>query len=510
MRLLLAISGIVSVYILKLVASKRKQNPRGLPHPPGPKGYPIIGNLLELPLHKPWLVYQELSRRFGDITYLNAVGQPILIVNTLSRALELLDKRAVNYSDRPLVPTMEMMRLGWVFAFMQYGADWRNHRRAFHQYLNHNVVHNYHPIQEQEVTEFLRSLASAPKDFLQHTRHLFGSIIIRISYGFEDVEYNKTLVKQAETLASGFSESIIPGRYLVNALPFLRHVPSWFPGAGFKNKIESLAVVSDNTLTVYDEVKDSLRTGKRTVGPSLAASLIEDLPDEKDPNRPAQELIARNTSALSYIAGADTTVSSGQALILALGMHPEVQRKAQEELDRVVGTDRLPQMSDKENLPYINAIVKEAGRWHTVLPLGFIHATAKEDEYEGYFIPKGSFIFVNIWAIMHDPEIFDEPFKFKPERYMKDGRLNPTVLDPEAATFGFGRRICPGRWLSNDSLFLMAASLLATFNITPGKDEKGQPIPLKFEVSSDLITAPLPFKCDFQPRSPKAAALLQK
>jgi hypothetical protein len=130
MRLLLAISGIFSVYILKLIAQKRKQNPRRLPYPPGPKGYPIIGNLLELPLHKPWLVYQELSRRYGtgiflvffaraltqgllfqpsgDITYLEAVGQPILIVNTLSRALELLDKRAVNYSDRPLVPTMEM------------------------------------------------------------------------------------------------------------------------------------------------------------------------------------------------------------------------------------------------------------------------------------------------------------------------------------------------------------------------------------------------------------------
>ena len=74
--------------------------------------------------------------------------------------------------------------------------------------------------------------------------------------------------------------------------------------------------------------------------------------------------------SLRHLAGADTTVSSGQALILALGMHPEVQRKAQEELDRVVGTDRLPQMSDKANLPYVNAILKEAGRWHTVLPLG--------------------------------------------------------------------------------------------------------------------------------------------
>lgn len=108
---------------------------------------------------------------------------------------------------------------------------------------------------------------------LRHRASLFGSIIIRISYGFEDVEYNKTLVQQTETLASGFSESIIPGRYLVNAFPFLKHVPSWLPGAGFKNKIESLAAVSDKTLTVYDEVKESL------VSRLYAPALFRDLTD---------------------------------------------------------------------------------------------------------------------------------------------------------------------------------------------------------------------------------------
>ncbi|KAH6917900.1 cytochrome P450 98A3 [Coprinopsis sp. MPI-PUGE-AT-0042] len=510
MRVLLAISGIVLVYILKLVTSKRKQNPRRLPYPPGPKGYPIVGNLFQLPAHKPWLAYKEFGRQYGDMTYLEAMGQPMLIVNSLSRALDLLDKRAVNYSDRAWVPTMEMMKLRWVFAFMQYGNDWRNHRRAFHRYFNHNVVHNYHAIQEQAAVEFLRSLAAAPKDFLHHTRQLFGSVIIRISYGFEDAEYNQNLVKQAETLVSGFSESMVPGRYLINYFPMLKHLPSWLPGAGFKRHFKFLSEISDEVVGVYEEVKVSLRTGKRTVGPSLAAGLIDEISNEKEANREEQELIARNISALSYIAGADTTVSSAHALILALGMHPEVQRKAQEEIDHVIGNDRLPVMADKESLPYITAIVKEAGRWHTVVPLGIVHASSNDDEYEGYFIPKGTFVYVNTWAIMHDPEVFDEPFKFKPERYMKDGRLDPTVLDPESATFGFGRRICPGRWLSNDSLFLMAASLVAAFNIVPAKDEQGQPIPLKYELPSDIIIGPLPFKCDLQIRSPKTAALLQK
>ncbi|KAG2008249.1 cytochrome P450 [Coprinopsis cinerea AmutBmut pab1-1] len=510
-QVLIALSSIVVAYFVKTALAKRKLNPRGLPYPPGPKGLPVIGNLTQLPQHKPWLVYKEWGRTYGDLMYLEAMGQPMIIINSLSRALDLLDKRAVNYSDRPHVPTMDLMKLDWVFAFMQYGADWRNHRRAFHQYLNHNMVHNYHPIQEQETQEFLRALIARPKDFLAHTRHLFGSIIIRISYGFEDEEYNKVLVEEAEALASGFSESIIPGRYLVNAFPFLRHVPAWLPGAGFQRTMQYLRKISEKTLSEpFDNVKEALKTGNRQVGPSLAVGLIESLPDETHANRTSLEVVARNTSALSYIAGADTTVSSAQALILALAMHPEVQRKAQKEIDSVVGTDRLPNMSDKPNMPYVQAIVKEAGRWHTVLPLGFIHVSAKEDEYDGYFIPKGSFIFVNTWAIMHDPDVFKNPLQFNPERYLKNGQIDTSVLDPEAATFGFGRRICPGRWLSNDSLFLMAASLLATFNIAAPKDRTGKPIPLSLDTSSHLITAPLPYDCEFQLRSPKYAALLQK
>jgi hypothetical protein len=87
---------------------------------------------------------------------------------------------------------------------------------------------------------------------------LFGSIIIRISYGFEDAEYNQNLVKQAEVLVSGFSESMVPGRYLVNAFPVLKKLPAWLPGGGFKNHFKSLSTVSDEIVGVYDEVKLSL------------------------------------------------------------------------------------------------------------------------------------------------------------------------------------------------------------------------------------------------------------
>lgn len=141
-----------------------------------------------------------------------------------------------------------------------------------------------------------------------------------------------------------------------------------------------------------------------------------------------------------HTAGTDTTAASATALILALASHPDIQKKAQAELDKVVGPGRLPLIADRPSLPYVHAIVKELGRWHTVSPLGVAHTNDTDDEYDGYFIPKGTIVMVNSWAITHDPEMFERPFNFVPERYLKDGTIDESVPDAEIAAFGFGRR----------------------------------------------------------------------
>lgn len=165
-----------------------------------------------------------------------------------------------------------------------------------------------------------------------------------------------------------------------------------------------------------------------------------------------------------------------------MGMFPEVQRKAQEELDLVVGSERLPNFEDKSSLPYIRAIALESLRWMPVLPLGIPHRVLTEDEYRGYRIPKGtviisvsmrhvdtvlyvthdadssqdswyviifssrgakeqSFTFSHICrAMLHDPEIYPDPERFNPDRYLVDGQLNPEVMHPDTVAFGYGRR----------------------------------------------------------------------
>ena len=125
---------------------------------------------------------------------------------------------------------------------------------------------------------------------------------------------------------------------------------------------------------------------------------------------------------------------------LAMALNPQVAKKAQEELDRVVGKGELPDFSHKDRLPYIDALVKEVLRWSPPLPFGLANRAMQDDVYRGYFIPAGATVIQNVWAIFRDPKIYPDPEAFNPDRFLKDGKINPLALNPEDRVFGAGRR----------------------------------------------------------------------
>ncbi|EAU89619.2 cytochrome P450 [Coprinopsis cinerea okayama7 len=492
------------------VASRRREARRrkNLPLPPGPRGLPIIGNALQIPLVHPWLVYNEWKKEYGDLIYLEALGQKILILNSLESIEALLVKRGTNYSDRASTPIIDLMRTGWSFSVMNYGQEWLERRRLFHRFFHHSEGH--HPVVEEETFNFLRKLVDKPTiaTFREEARTMLAIIIMRLTYGATDAAYNRRLIDAADEVIKGFVEYSSPGRLLVHVFPVLRHVPSWLPGAEWKADMLRLAEINDYIHDQpFDDAIERVKTGTQSEH-SLATLAIQELPEEQTDSRAHQEQVARDVAAQAYTAGADTTFSSACALVLALAMHPDVQRKAQEEIDAVVGSQRLPTCKDLNQLPYIQAVVKEVSRWHTVGPLSLPHASKEDDEYNGYFIPAKTVIFPNTWAVLHDPDVYPEPHRFDPERFLKDGKINPEVRDPDVAVFGYGRRICPGRNLSNDTFALLAARLLACFDVKPSLDETGRPIPLKLEVNSGFIATPLPFDCQIIPRSQQHAELL--
>ncbi|PPQ73993.1 hypothetical protein CVT24_012482 [Panaeolus cyanescens] len=494
------------------VGLRSTQNPNRLPHPPGPKGYPIIGNLLDAPKleDEPWRVYDHWRQTYGDLLYFEVLGQPFLILGSLEVVQDLFDRKSSKYSSRPNLPMIRDL-MGWDFdfAFHPYGSLWRKDRRAFHDQFHAGVVQMYQPMQLKEAHVFLNLLLTEPDGFLHHVRHAFSATIMRIAYGIPIKPHvDSVYVTAAESAVTTVSLAAIPGTFLVDLIPALKYVPQWFPGASFKRKAAQWKKELNEFIDLpFNHVKELMKSGKAV--PSLLTRLLDALPDEKDPSRAEEEDRAKYVPAAAYAAGADTTVSTVQTFFLAMAMYPEVARKAQVELDSVVGHGRLPDFSDRSSLPYVNAIVKECLRWKLVTNLALAHALSEDDEYNGYFIPKGTIVMGNAWAILHDPDVFENPEEFIPERYLKDGQLDPSVRDPAVAAFGFGRRICPGRYFAEQNLFILVASTLMAFDIRPPVDEKGNPIQLEAIHIPGLLSYPAPFKCQITPRSANISKLIQ-
>jgi len=235
-------------------------------------------------------------------------------------------------------------------------------------------------------------------------------------------------------------------------------MPSWFPGAGFKRCARKWCPIVDNAIqSAFDKVKGELASGK--AAPSVAANMISKLDEH---STELDVFAAKGVPGSMYIAGTDTTVAAMETFILAMTLYPEVQRKAQAEIDRVVGNSRLPDYSDQDELPYVDAVLKEVLRWHPVTPLGLSHRVTKSDVYEGYYIPAGSIVIPIVWGMLHDPNIFTEPDRFNPERW-----FSPTVPDYPIQAFGFGARLCPGRFFARRSMWATIAGILAAFEIVP-------------------------------------------
>ncbi|KAH9908656.1 cytochrome P450 [Xylariomycetidae sp. FL2044] len=478
-----------------------------LPLPPGPKGWPIVGNLADLPSRgerewEAWLTHKDI---YGPISSVTVLGTTIVLLHSPELAHELLHRRSAIYSSRPrLVFGGEMCGFENILGIVPYGEKFRTYRKSFHTALGTTaVLSRFQRLQEAESHRFLFRLLEKPQDLREHIRTEAGAIILKITYGYAtDSEKTDPLVDLADRALRYFSAAGVPGAWAVDTLPILRYVPDWVPGAGFKKvarKWKKTALELSERPAAF--VKKQMAHGQYE--PSFLSSLYDNAGDHVD----VSEVEAMEGSAASvYSGGADTTVSTLASFFLAMTLHPEVQTRAREEIDRVVGTARLPTMEDRDNLPYVDAVVTESFRWHPVAPLALPHATTADDICNGYLIPKGAVVIANLWWFTHDPDVYSNPSNFDPSRH-----LGPDACpDPRNFVFGYGRRRCPGRLLADSSVWLTIARTLAVFDIQKGINNSGDEIIPEVRFTPGLVSHPTPFRSTIQPRSPEHEALVRQ
>ncbi|GAB1525372.1 cytochrome P450 2 sub U member 1 [Rhizoctonia solani] len=437
--------------------------------------FPLVGNLLSIPPGHEYIAFAKLGEELkSDMVFLKIFSQKIIVLNSTDVATEILDKRSAFHSDRPFIPMV---------------AD--------------------------------ASFAT-------------GSLMLQLAYGYRPWGPQDPFLKEVQLAIHNILSATMQTRFLVNLFPSLLYMPDWFPWTRWKRTGKEWGVQQEKAKAMpYEWLKQQVANGSHQ--PSLLAPLVKDHEMLSNLTSSEKDELLKEVGIVLFAGGTDTISNFLISFVAAMILNPDVQEKAQRELDGVLGYTTLPEMSHKEQLPYTRNLIEEVFRLYPVVPLGIPHACYQDDSYQGYYIEKGTTMWVtshypyatastnlpfpslptnasitffeqygeylvgfceqlysvsnhdifNCGAIItramgRDPRHYLDPETFDPDRY-----LDPQT--PRAPRFGWGRRKCPGAHFAEASIFMIVASLLTTFTFSRKRTEDGQEIVPQMEAERDSM-----------------------
>ncbi|EKG15238.1 Cytochrome P450 [Macrophomina phaseolina MS6] len=471
--------------------------------PPGPPPLPFIGNKHQLPKTQPWHQLAAWSKEYGPIFTLWIGRRATVVISDPAIAAELMEKRSNKYSSRPRMVAMgELLWEGGSILVQPYGKPWLARRKLLHQALTPTALRAYKPIQEAEAARLAAQLVADPANFEKLIERFTASVVFSVAYGHRIDSLSAAVVAQRFEFMQYSASLNVPGKYLVETFPLLKHVPAvlapWKADIQAHGRREAAA-----NMALVDVVRGDMARKPSAVPDSLCKTLLElratdpaPLPDRDFAFIPAS----------LFGAGADTTASTLCTALLALATHPHALAAAHAELDAVVGAARCPTFADEPRLPYLRALVKEVLRWRPVAVLGGTpHASTADDVYAGWRIPAGTTVLANAWAINLHPDYYPDPHAFEPLRFHDDVALRPRrLVGPKThpsprghSSFGWGRRICPGAGLAENSVWVVLARLLWAFDVLPAEGRVYDTL----AYTDGFNIRPKKFECVIRPRS---------
>ncbi|XP_072042928.1 cytochrome P450 2U1-like [Amphiura filiformis] len=431
--------------------------------PPGPNGWPVLGNLPSLDPVAPYLSLNRFAEKYGSVFRLKFGSYPVVVLNSYEAVKEAFIKHGDDYNDRPKLVLFEMGAKGKGILF-SYSDEVQRTRRRFALQAMRNLGMGKFRLEEQIAEEINRlvarfdSLEEKPFCPFADLDKAFSNVICYVAFGkrydYDDPRFQRML----KNLERGFKMASFAG--FVNFLPILRHfgVLNEFKKINKHGKMFIGDLIKDvaadyvkgdprNFIDMYYDNRDKLIQDKQN---DLAAML-----DDEDLHRSVGDL---------FIAGTETTSTTLKWVLLYMMIYPDVQEKVQSELDDVVGRSRLPSLKDRLSLPYVEATVLEIQRIASITPLSVPRASTVDTHLFGYDIPKGTLILPNIWGILHDGNLWKNPHEFEPTRFLDE---NGTVIRrEELIPFSAGRRKCLGEQLALMELFLFITHLLHRFKFS--------------------------------------------
>lgn len=476
--------------------------------PPGPPTVPLLGNLNIFPKEEAHLKLTEWARVYGGIYSLKMGPGTAVVITDPTIVRDIMDKRSQSTVDRPSIHIADRVTGGMQFGLVRYSDNWRKFRRASQDLLSVNACLRHLSIQRAEASQLLHDCLVDPEQFFIHLKRAPLSVMLSALFGKRAPRFETKDVSDFFEVQHMWESILAPGATPpVDILPFLRFLPK--PLAQWKVQCD---IIRRFQRTFYFGLLRE--TEERVVQGRENGCFMEQVLARQEEFGMSRELVGHLGGSLIE-GGSDTTSAWLQSLVLALVAFPEAQKKAQDEIDEVVGNDRAPTPEDFPRLPYVQAIIKEVHRWRPVAPLAIPHATIDEINYRSFRIPVGSTIFVNNWGMLHDPEAFERPEDFWPDRWISNEfGTKPGVDNADRRNtiwYGSGRRICAGIHMANDSLMLNTMNLIWAFNFGPETDSQTrQALPVDiFNYTKGLAVRPEPFRCTITPRTPHHAEIIE-
>ncbi|KAF9002370.1 putative cytochrome P450 monooxygenase, partial [Cyathus striatus] len=429
--------------------------------PPGPSTSPLLTR---------W------AREFGDIYSLKLFNKTLVVLSSPEAVKNVLDKQGAVTGGRPPVYALGLLNdfMSMILSGMDTGI-WKRGRKAIHTFLTPQALDNYKHTQRLEYVQLLYDAIHRPNKIVEHIKRTTASTMIMLVYG-----------SRCATIHIANDLADFSAHPPIDLFPFLKYVPERWA------RWKVLCMTAKRMR--QDMHAKLLGDCERRISSGMAPRCyIEEVLQSKEELRMVKKEI--------------------MFAILALLNFPDAQKKAQEEIDMVIQADRLPALEDFESLPYVQALIKEVHRFRTVLPLGFPHVAMEDVMYNGHRIPKDTMIFLNAWAIFHDPEYFDDPESFNPGRYLTSEFGTKAGVDTSVFRnnfgFGAGRRICPGEHMGMQSSAQIAMNLLWAFSFT--KDTSGTGgIDLECYGKPGMELTPIPFTCKIEIRSSERRLVIEE
>ncbi|NXX99810.1 CP1A5 protein, partial [Centropus bengalensis] len=477
--------------VFLLIQSLRQHVPKGMKSPPGPRGYPILGNVLKL-RKDPHLVLTGLSQKYGDVMEVKIGTRPVVVLSGLETIKQALVKQGEDFMGRPDLYSSRHVTDGQSLAFSpDSGEVWKARRKLAQNALksfsitpsptsSSTCLLEEHVSKEADylVTKFLQ-LMKEEKSFDPY-RYLVVSVanvICAMCFG-KRYDHNDQELLNIVNVSEEFVD-VAAAANPADFIPLLQYLPSRAMTL-FKHFNQRFMRFLQKIVKEHYETFD--KNNIRDITDSLIEQCIDKKVEANTAIQIPKEKIVNLVNDL-FGAGFDTVTTGLSWSLLYLVTYPDIQKRIQEELDQTIGRERRPRLSDRGMLPYTEAFILEMFRHSSFLPFTLPHrqvlSTTRDTVLNGYYIPKDRCVFVNQWQANHDEKLWKDPLTFNPERFLNAERTEVNKVDGEKVlVFGLGKRRCIGENIARWQVFLFLSTLLQQleFSVRDGKKVDMTPI----------------------------------